>query len=228
MFAPKPAPKDAHAAYPIRVIRSKKRKRTVSAQLVDGVLELHVPHWISAEEEREFVDRMQRRFARKKAHSSIDLEARCAVLAERYQLPRPASVRWVTNQSTRWGSCTPSDASIRLSTRMQAMPAWVVDAVLVHELAHLVVPDHGPAFKALEARFERQVEASAFLDGVMWARSHPPDFGSLPPPLRSENSEIPAPVLAAAAPEKLPRNNPVELEGLNGRLDLGQLRFDLS
>ena len=54
-------------------------------------------------------------------------------------------MRWVDNQQSRWGSCTPSDRSIRLSSRLQGMPAWVVDYVLVHELAHLLEPGHDAA-----------------------------------------------------------------------------------
>lgn len=206
---PVPVPATPVPIYPVRVIRSKKRKRTVSARLVDGVLELSVPHWLSAKEERLFTERMQLRFARQKAHSAADLEARCAVLAARYDLPKPASVRWVTNQSTRWGSCTTTDASIRISNRMQAMPEWVIDAVLVHELAHLVEPNHGPAFKALEARFSRQPEAAAFLDGVTWAANHHANHH------------------ASLSPAELARDNPIELQGLDGGLDVGQLRFNL-
>ena len=41
----------------------------------------------------------------------------------------------------------------------------MLDAVLVHELAHLVHPDHSAAFHALADRYERQAEASVFLDG---------------------------------------------------------------
>jgi predicted metal-dependent hydrolase len=194
--------------YPVRVVRSRKRKRTVSARLVDGELELSVPSWMSEREAAEFADKMQARFARKKAQTSTDLAARAAKLAKRYDLPNPASIRWVSNQTTRWGSCSYSDASIRLSDRIVGMPEWVLDAVIVHELAHLVHPDHGPEFKALENRFPRQDEASAFLDGVQWAMS------------RGHTAE------PEAEPEES-GDDPVELEPLDGELDLGQLRLDL-
>lgn len=232
---PNPLPPDPMPLYPVRVIRSKKRKRTVSARLVEGVLELSVPHWLSAKEERQFSERMQQRFARKKVRSSTDLEARCAVLAARYSLPEPASVRWVTNQSTRWGSCTTTDASIRMSDRMQVMPEWVIDAVLVHELAHLVEPNHGPAFKALESRFERLAEAAAFLDGVTWAANHHvspsmPDTDVEPTPDTTPNTDDePTPDTTPDAVDQagLARDNPIELQGFDGGLDVGQLRFDL-
>ena len=58
----------------------------------------------------------------------------------------PTSVRWVSNQNSRWGSATPADGTIRLSDKLQPMPQWVIDYVLVHELAHLLVAGHNAAF----------------------------------------------------------------------------------
>jgi predicted metal-dependent hydrolase len=72
----------------------------------------------------------------------------------------------VANQGSRWGSCTPVDRTIRLSSRLQGMPSWVVDYVLVHELAHLLVPGHGPDFWALVEQFPRTERARGYLEGV--------------------------------------------------------------
>jgi predicted metal-dependent hydrolase len=69
----------------------------------------------------------------------------------------------VDNQRQRWGSCTPQDGTIRISSRVQGYPGWVVDAVIVHELAHLVEANHSPAFHALADRFPRQERATGFL-----------------------------------------------------------------
>lgn len=105
--------------------------------------------------------------------SDADLEQRAQQLAARY-LPdgiAPASVRWVTNQNSRWGSCTSADRSIRLSHELREMPQYVIDSVLVHELAHLVHPNHGPEFRAIEAQFERLAEARAFLEGATHAKN---------------------------------------------------------
>ncbi len=60
----------------------------------------------------------------------------------------PATVRWVDNMTMRWGSCTPADGTIRISSRLRAMPTWVLDYVLVHELAHLIAPGHDRRFWA--------------------------------------------------------------------------------
>lgn len=94
--------------------------------------------------------------------------ARAARLSERYLdgAASPRSVRWVENQRARWGSCTPEDGSIRLSHRLQGMPTWVVDYVLLHELAHLIVADHGPEFWRLLARYPRTERARGYLEGA--------------------------------------------------------------
>ena len=76
-----------------------------------------------------------------------------ASLCATYDLPSPASVRWADNQLSRWGSCTPSDGTIRVSSRLAAFPRWVLDYVLVHELAHLVIFGHGPEFTAIVDRY---------------------------------------------------------------------------
>lgn len=79
---------------------------------------------------------------------------------------------WSTQQHQRWGSTTSTTGTIRLSARLREMPVWVQDSVLVHELAHLIEPGHGPEFKALIAKYPRTEEADAFLAGVSWADRH--------------------------------------------------------
>ena len=80
-------------------------------------------------------------------------------------LAQPESIRWVENQRSRWGSCTPGDRSIRLSARLQQMPAWVVDYVLVHELAHLLEVGHNDRFWAWVDRYPRAERAKGYLSG---------------------------------------------------------------
>jgi hypothetical protein len=84
---------------------------------------------------------------------------------------RPRSIRWVGNQITRWGSATPATGTIRLSNRLQGMPAWVVDYVILHELAHLIVPSHGPDFWRLLESYPETETAKAFLAGAAFASS---------------------------------------------------------
>lgn len=130
-----------------------------------------VPARFTAAEEREWVQtmlgRLERRELRRRPTDEW-LQRRAALLAGRYLDGRvhASSVRWVDNQETRWGSCTIEEGSIRLSRRLEGMPSWVVDYVLVHELAHLLEPGHGPEFWSLVERYPRTDRARGYLEGV--------------------------------------------------------------
>lgn len=101
------------------------------------------------------------------------LAVRASQLSSRYLDGRalPASVRWVTNQNSRWGSCTPLDRTIRLSARLRGMPAYVVDYVLLHELTHLIVAGHGDDFWRWVNRFDLTERARGYLEGVASVQS---------------------------------------------------------
>lgn len=87
----------------------------------------------------------------------------------------PASIRWVDTMGSRWGSCTTADRTVRLSSRLRPFPSWVVDYVILHELAHLLVPRHGPDFWALTARYDKTERARGFLHGHGVASRSGPD-----------------------------------------------------
>lgn len=131
--------------------------------MVGGILKVYIPASLSAEEESRWVSTMVGRMERRTSAERIDLEARAAGLARQYGLGRPVSIRWVDNQASRWGSCTPADRSIRLSSRLAREPGWVIDYVIVHELAHLSVAGHGPRFWDLVERYPLAERARGFL-----------------------------------------------------------------
>lgn len=147
----------------VEVVRSSKRRRTSEARWVDGHIEVRIPAWFDAEQERETVELLAGRLIRRHDANAIDLTARAASLARRYGLPQPASIQWVSNQAARWGSCSVESRDIRISDRLAEYPAWVLDAVIVHELAHLVEASHSPAFWALVHRYPRAERALGFL-----------------------------------------------------------------
>jgi hypothetical protein len=117
----------------------------------------------------ELVEGLVRRVLAQRPHvtaSDRDLALRSASLADRYLGGvRPASVRWVSNQNRRWGSCTSRTREIRISDRLRVVPGWVLDAVLVHELAHLIEPSHSARFRRLADRYPRTAEADVYLAG---------------------------------------------------------------
>ncbi|GGS64790.1 metal-dependent hydrolase [Planobispora rosea] len=133
-----------------------------------------LPDGLSRTDEEQWVRRMLDRLAAKEQRrrpSDEDLLERANDLSARYLegRARPASVRWVENQQHRWGSCTPDHGTIRISTRLRGMPAWVVDYVIMHELVHLLVPSHGPRFWALVEHYPKAERARGFLEGFSMA-----------------------------------------------------------
>lgn len=130
-----------------------------------------IPARMTRAEERKWVAVMLERLATQETRrrpSDAVLRDRARELSARFfnGAADPASVRWVSNQRHRWGSCTPTDRTIRLSTRVRGMPPYVIDYVLVHELAHLFVPGHGPHFWQLVARYPKAERARGYLEGV--------------------------------------------------------------
>jgi predicted metal-dependent hydrolase len=131
--------------------------------MVDGVIRVSVPASMSRAEEDEYVSHLVAKLERKYRSDHVDIEKRAARLAKLTDLPLPRSIRWAPNQRSRWGSCSPSTGDIRISTRLAACPEWVLDYVLVHELAHLVEPNHGPEFEALVQRYPKAERARGYL-----------------------------------------------------------------
>ena len=147
----------------VEVIRSTKRRKTAQARLVGSTVEIRIPSRCSREEEDELVEHFRSKFERARSGQAIDLTVRARELATEYGLPEPSSIRWVSNQRYRWGSCTPVDGSIRLSDRMAGFPPWVIDYVIVHELAHLVEDNHSAAFWALVNAYPLTERARGYL-----------------------------------------------------------------
>jgi predicted metal-dependent hydrolase len=162
---------------PVEIRRSPRRRRTVSAYRDGDTIVVLLPARMSRADEQKWVDTMVAKVARAEKRRRPDdtaLHERARVLARRYLdgRPDPSSVRWVTNQNSRWGSCTPAEGTIRLTHRLQGMPAYVVDYVLVHELAHLLVPGHGVDFWRWVNRYELAERARGFLEATsVMARS---------------------------------------------------------
>ena len=158
----------------VEVIRSANRHKTIGARLAGGTLEIRIPAWMSDADEAEAVERFRRRFDERRRCWEVDLGARARELAARHDLPEPRSVRWSTRQRRRWGSCNMATGEILLSHRLTDVPPWVLDYVIVHELAHLREADHSVAFDSLVARYPLTERAKGYLEAFgAWAGESP-------------------------------------------------------
>jgi predicted metal-dependent hydrolase len=156
-----------HPHVEVRV--SKRRKKTAGAHWEGDRIVVVVPVHLRGIERDQMVESLSRRLANHRPHlhaSDDQLEQRAHALGRRYlDGVVPSSIRWSTNQVKRWGSCTIQTREIRISERLRVVPDWVLDAVIVHELAHLFEPNHSPRFRELESRYPRRADADVFLEG---------------------------------------------------------------
>ena len=149
--------------FTVEVLRSKRRKRSVAAQLIGDTLHITVPSWMSRAEEAEWIEKMAASYRRQLSTERINLRQRALLLSRRHDLPRPKEIRWDDTMASRWGSCTIDTGEIRLSTRLAAFPNWVLDYVIVHELCHMAVDGHTPQFWELVNRYPKAERAIGYL-----------------------------------------------------------------
>ena len=153
-----------------RVIRSKRRKRSIHALRQNGAIEIHIPDRLSRREEMELIPEMVSLVLTREAksrRSDEELQKWAAEVKAQY-LPEfteePASISW-RNMRERWGSCTTVDRTIRISERLANAPIYVIKNVILHELIHLRIADHGAQFTALMNRSPDHLQAEAYLEG---------------------------------------------------------------
>jgi len=153
----------------VEVRTSSRRRKTATAFWEGSRIVVVVPAHLRGADRTQMVDWLVARVLAKRPRAGISDDAladRAADLADRYvDGVRPTSIRWVTNQGKRWGSCTTQTGEIRISHRLRAVPEWVLDATIVHELAHLLHADHSARFHQVADRYPRQREAALFLEG---------------------------------------------------------------
>jgi len=153
----------------VEIRASTRRKKTGTAHWSGSRIIVQIPARIKGRERAAFVDDLVERLMTQRpqnATGDASLEERARALAALYNDGvEPSSVRWVKNQRARWASCSPASREIRVSNRLRQCPEWVIDAVLVHELAHLQEADHSPRFNEIADRHPRQGESALFLEG---------------------------------------------------------------
>ena len=152
----------------IEVRRSGRRRKTISAEVVGDALIVSVPERMSRADEHRWVarmaDRMSERRRRDRLNAHGDLPRRAAELSRLYLGGiKPSEIHWAQTMKTRWGWCEPTGRAIRISSVVAGYPPWVRDYVILHELAHLLVPDHSDRFWNLVNRYPLTERARGFL-----------------------------------------------------------------
>jgi len=153
----------------IEVIRNSRRRKTCSAQLKDDVIIVRIPRRMSQEQEKkavkELTERILKRQHREKLNREHSLTDRARSLCRKYLGVDPPveSVQFVTNQNSCFGSCSVGTGKIRISHRLENAPGWVLDYVLIHEMAHLVHGNHSRAFYQLLDKYPMAERARGFL-----------------------------------------------------------------
>lgn len=173
----------------LRVVR--KRVKNINARLRGKTLSVSAPHRVPAKELEETIRQLARRLVRRSRADSVNHGRPAAEIARRVAArfpdpPEVADVRFVTNQTARWGSYSLRTGIVRLNAALRLMPPWVLEAVVAHELAHAFHPDHSPAFwKLARTVCPKTDRARAFLEGVSWLAS---SWEDLPPIERTQLS----------------------------------------
>lgn len=159
----------------IELIRS--RRRSVELRLEEGRLRARVPRRISRSELERILPELRQRLREDLARRRVFDENRLVQLAQKIargslrdlELP-PFSVSFSRRQRRRWGSCTydphQKSGSIRISDALRGHPVWVVEHILLHELIHLRVPNHGERFQALMRRSKHSERAEGYLEAL--------------------------------------------------------------
>ncbi len=153
------------------MIRSPRRTRTVQERFVDGRVVVRIPARMTAAEEQAAVASIVTKLQKKSASTRISdesLEERARVLNASVLNGRArlGSIRWVSNQHTRWGSCTTATGDIRITDRLKNVPGYVLDAVIVHELTHTFIPGHGSDFWDWADRAPKAERAKGYLEAL--------------------------------------------------------------
>lgn len=136
----------------------------------EGIVEMSVPHTLTQEQVldvirdilpklRKLADRQQTREAKaveRPSHESFtewrEFLRQLIPMVER-EMELTACQYTVRYMRTRWGSCSPARGTISINSALASLPNECTHYVLVHELSHIVHPDHSPAFWRHVERF---------------------------------------------------------------------------
>ncbi|MGV8122323.1 MAG: M48 family metallopeptidase [Candidatus Xenobiia bacterium LiM19] len=162
----------------IEVKRSYRRVHTITATLRDDRMVLHIPYHLSEEQEAFWVERMKSTLLSKRKKKEEDAQKYLDEMAQeinlRYFQGRASllSIRYSARQKRIFGSCTPRKGTIRISRQARPFPSWVQYYIVLHEMAHLIYPNHSKGFWAIVKQYHLWEKARGFLTGYVYGKAH--------------------------------------------------------
>ncbi len=153
----------------IKVIRSPDRKKTIQAKMVGETLIIYLPAGLHREEEGNLIEKMKQKIEKKRQKSLANKDDYLKRRFNDFNIMyfggklKVNSIEFVSNQRWVRGSCTPSKGTIRISHKLLEMPKWVLDYVIMHEMSHLLYPNHSKAFWNKVGEFKYAERARGFL-----------------------------------------------------------------
>jgi predicted metal-dependent hydrolase len=151
----------------IRFERSRRARRlNITVRPFKGV-RVAIPPGVSLKEARRFAESNQQ-WIERQLEKAVQAEKDHHILSRRFQnidrrraktllvqrlaeLARIHGYRYhrvfIRNQKTRWGSCSAKN-NINLNMKLTRLPAFLMDYVILHELVHTRIKNHGPLFYA--------------------------------------------------------------------------------
>jgi len=163
----------------VKITRSRRRKRWVGARLVNDLLLINAPLALSQEHLDKIISDFKLKFARQKLRNELDKDKNLLDLSSALNRQyfdnklKIVSIEYSTNQNSRFGCCNYRTAKIRISHKIGLMPKWVRKYVLMHEMAHLIEPNHSRAFWDIVSRYKLTERARGYLMAAGLAGSLP-------------------------------------------------------
>ncbi|MBN3039563.1 MAG: M48 family metallopeptidase [Candidatus Omnitrophica bacterium] len=153
----------------VKIHRSPNRVRTVNAYLEQGILHVQAPQNISEQELQNIISKFKKRITKRKLRKELNKNHNLKEIAEKLNKKYFAgrleisSIAYTTNQDKKYGVCNVSNGSILISHRLAKMPEWVRDYIIVHEMAHLIEPNHSKRFHNIVSRYPLAERSKGFL-----------------------------------------------------------------
>jgi len=153
----------------VKIILSKRRWRTVSARMEDETLVVSAPDALSKARLEKIVADFKIKFEKKIIKEELDRKQSLLEISSELNKKyfrnslKINSIEYVTDQNSKFGCCNYRLGNIRISHKVGLMPDWVRDYVLIHEMAHLIEPNHSRAFWDIVSLYRLAERARGFL-----------------------------------------------------------------